>query len=259
MLFPPETARGMRRAFPHMNPWKYAENTFLVVTTGNFKLMNILISDHAARIAQAVTAVNPPDSDFTTMQGRLTPVKTVWDTAYNAWIAARGTYKGKTQALETKLADLSGLRIKQWDIVIQGVFLDGTPEYTQLLPNGRGPFQQGAYDLRIAEVKALQTRLAPFTGANPTLTALATTVGTFHTEIKGLRDSQQGQEGAVDTASTGVEAQRIASGNAMYQNLGRLMEKFVLVPTKIEDYYDMSYIRDGAVPPPAPPPVPPVP
>ena len=183
-----------------MNPWKYAENTFLAVTVGSFKLMNILMADHAARIAQAVTAVNPPDSDFTTLQGRITPVKTAWDAAYQTWIASRGTYKGRTQALEAKLADLSALRIRQWDIAIQGVFLEGTPEYTQLLPGGRGPFQQGAYDLRIAEVKALQTRLGPFTGANPSLATLATTVGTFHTETKALRDSQQGQEGAVDAA-----------------------------------------------------------
>ena len=192
--------------------------------------MNILMSDHAARIAQAVTATTPPDSDFTTIQGRTTPVKSAWDAAYNAWIAARGTYKGKTQALEAKLADLSALRIKQWDIVIQGVFLEGTPEYTQLLPNGRGPFQQGAYDLRIAEVKALQTRLSPFGGANPSLAALATTVGTFHTEMKALRDAQQGQESTVDVASTALEAQRVAGANLMYQNLGRLMEKFFALP-----------------------------
>ena len=242
-----------------MSPWKYAENTFLSVTVGNFKLMNILIIDHTARIAQAVTGSNPPDSDFTTMLARLTPVKAAWDAAYNGWISARGTYKGKTQALEAKLADLSGLRIKQWDIAIQNVFLDGTSEYTQLLPNGRGPFQQGAYDLRIAEVKALQTRLAPFTGANSTLLTLAATVGTYHGEIKLLRDAQQGQEGAANTASTALEAQRLVSANAMYQNLGRLMEKFVLVPTKIEDYFDMTYIRDGASAAPEPPPVPPLP
>ena len=105
------------------------------------------------------------------MQGRMTPVKAAWDTSYRAWTAARGTYKGKTKALEAKLADLSGLRIKQRDIAVQGVFLDGTPEYTHLLPNGRGPFQQGAYNLLIAEVKTLQTRLTPFTAANPTLAA----------------------------------------------------------------------------------------
>ena len=233
-----------------MNPWKYAENTFLAVTVGSFKLMNILMADHAAHIAQAVTGQNPPDSDFTTIQGRTTPVKAAWDAAYNGWIAARGVYKGKRQALETKLADLSALRIKQWDIAIQGIFLDGTPEYTQLLPNGRGPFQQGAYDLRIAEVKALQTRLGPFGGANASLATLATTVGTFHTEVKTLREGQQGAEGAVDAASTALEAQRVASANLMFQNLGRLMEKFFALPGRIEDYFDMNYIRDGATPPP---------
>ena len=242
-----------------MTPWKYAENTFLAVTVGSFKLMNILMGDHAARIAQAVTAVNPPDSDFTNIQGRTTPVKAAWDAAYNAWIAARGVYKGKTQALEAKLADLSALRIKQWDIAVQGVFLEGTPEYTQLLPNGRGPFQQGAYDLRIAEVKALQTRLGNFSGANPTLATLATTVGTFHTEMKALRDGQQGQEGAVNVASTALEGQRVAAANLLFQNLGRLMEKFFTLPSKIEDYFDMSYIRDGAPPPLEEPPAPPVP
>ena len=218
--------------------------------------MNILLGDHAARIAQAVTGQNPPDSDFTTMQGRITPVKTAWDAAYNAWIASRGTYKGRTQALEAKLADLSALRIKQWDIVVQGVFLEGTPEYTQLLPNGRGPFQQGAYDLRIAEVKALQTRLAPFTGANASLATLSATVGTFHAETKALRDAQQQQEAAVDAASTALEGQRVAGANLMYQNLGRLMEKFFALPGKIEDYFDMSYIRDGAAVPPEDPPAP---
>ena len=184
-----------------MNPWKYAENSFLAVTTGSFKLMNILFADHNARIAQAVASTTT-DADFNTINMRNGPVKTAWDTAYTGWLAARSLYKGKTQALETKLADLSGLRIKQWDIAIQGVFLEGTSEYTQLLPNGRGPFQQGAYDLRIAEVKALQTRLAPFTAANPTLATLSTTVGTYHTETKTLREQQQQQEGAVDSAST---------------------------------------------------------
>ena len=57
----------------------------------------------------------------------------------------QGTYKGRTELWDAKVADLSSLRIKQWDIAIQGVFLEGTGDYTILLPNGRGPFQKGAY------------------------------------------------------------------------------------------------------------------
>ncbi len=63
----------------------------------------------------------------------------------------------------------------------------------------------------------------------------------------------------MDAAGTALEAQRVASANLLCQNLGRLMEKFFSLPSKIEDYFDMSYIRDGATPPPEDPPAPPVP
>ena len=58
------------------------------------------------------------------------------------------------------------------------------------------------------------------------------------------------------------ELQRLAVCAMMYKNLGRLMEKFSDTPVRVEDFYDMNYIRDGAaappedVPPPVPPPVP---
>ena len=241
-----------------METWKYGQNTFLSLTAESYKLMNILLSDHVARMI----ATQGADSDFMAIVSRNAPIKIAWDTAYQAWIAIRGTYKGKTQAWEMKLADLSTLRIKQWDITIQGTFLEGTGEYTQLLPNGRAPFQSGAYDLRLAEVKALQNRLLTVSPAVPALTTLAATIGTYHAEMKTLRDSQQGAEQQVDSLSTLLEIQRLAAATVMYKNLGRLMEKFSDMPVRIEDYYDMNYIRDGAAAPPedVPPPViPPVP
>ena len=240
-----------------MEIWKYGQNTFFSLTLGSTKLMNIILTDHTTRLSAAQGA----DSDFMAMVLRTTPIKTAWDTAYLAWLAVRGTYKGRTQSWEAKLADLSAVRIKQWDIAIQGVFLEGTGEYTQLLPNGRGPFQGGAYDLRVAEVKTLQNRLLAVTPAVPALTTLAATVGTYHTEMKTLRDSQQAAEQQVDGLATLLEIQRLAAATMMYKNLGRLMEKFSDMPVRIEDYYDMNYIRDGAAAPPEdePPPAPPVP
>ena len=240
-----------------MENWQFAHNTFVSVTATSYKLMNILLSDHNTRIG-AITG----DSDFMAMVSRTTPVKTAWDTAYTAWISSKATYKGRTELWEAKLADLSSLRIKQWDIASQGVFLDGTGDYTILLPNGRGPFQKGAYDLRLAEVKALQNRLLAVTPAVPALTTLAATIGTYHTEMKTLRDAQQAAEQAVDNNAALLEIQRLAAAAMMYKNLGRLMEKYSDTPVRVEDFYDMNYIRDGAaappedVPPPVPPPVP---
>ena len=234
-----------------METWQYAHNTFLTITASSYKLTNIIFADHSARLG-AVTG----DADFTTMVTRTTPVKTAWDAAYVAWLSSRGIYKGRTQLWRTKLKDLSSLRIKQWDVAIQGVFLEGTGEYTMLLPKGRAPFQKGAYDLCLAEVKALQNRLLAVTPAVPALTTLAATVGTYHTEMKTVRDSQQGVEQQVDGLASLLEIQRLAACAMMYKNLGRIMEKYSDMPVRVEDYYDMNYIRDRATAPPedVPPP-----
>ena len=240
-----------------METWKFAHNTFLTVTATSYKLMNILITDHVTRLGAV-----PGDTDVRAMVSRTTMVKTAWDAAYSAWISSKATYKGRTELWEAKLADLSSLRIKQWDIAIQGVFLDGTGDYTILLPNGRGPFQSGAYDLRVVEVKSLQNRLLAVTPAVPALTTLAATIGTYHTEMTNLRGTQQTAEQLVDNNASLLELQRLAVCAMMYKNLGRLMEKFSDTPVRVEDFYDMNYIRDGAaappedVPPPVPPPVP---
>ena len=240
-----------------METWKFAHNTFLSVTATSYKLANIILTDHFTRLGAV-----PGDTDFMAMVSRTTMVKTAWDAAYSAWISSKATYKGRTELWEAKLADLSSLRIKQWDIAIQGVFLDGTGDYTILLPNGRGPFQSGAYDLRVVEVKSLQNRLLAVTPAVPALTTLAATIGTYHTEMTNLRGTQQTAEQLVDNNASLLELQRLAVCAMMYKNLGRLMEKFSDTPVRVEDFYDMNYIRDGAaappedVPPPVPPPVP---
>lgn len=96
----------------------------------------------------------------------------------------------------------------------------------------------------------------------PALTTLAAAVGTYHTEMKTLRDNQQTAEQSVDNAAANLELLRLTLAALIYKNLGRLMEKFSDTPVRIEDYYDMSYIRDGAAAPPEdvpPPVVPPVP
>ncbi len=240
-----------------METWQFARNTFQSVTATSYKLMNIILSDHLTRLG-AISG----DADFTTMVARTTPVKATWDAAYNAWLSSKGTYKGRTELWEAKLADLSSLRIKQWDIAIQGVYLEGTGEYTMLLPNGRKPFQSGAYDLRLAQVKALETRLLAVTPAVPALITLAATVGTYHTEMKTVRDAQQTAEQTVDNNAALLEIERLAAATMMFKNLGRLMEKYADTPVRVEDFYDMNYIRDKRpappedVPSPNPPPVP---
>ena len=137
------------------------------------------------------------------------------------------------------LAELAGSRIKQWDITVQNTFLAGTPEYIQIFPNGRGPFQSGQQDLRILAVQTLAQRLAPFAA----LSALKTTVEAFHASLEAARNTQQGTEGEIGSASDAAEDARVALAIGLYADLGRLMEKHAADPDELGGYFEVALLR----------------
>jgi len=68
-------------------------------------------------------------------------------------------------------------------------------------------------------------------------------VKAFHKSLKAARDGQKGREGERDMASNDAEAARVALAAALFANVGRLMEKHSEEPHRIEDYFDLSLIR----------------
>jgi len=232
--------------------WKYAENTFEVVTRSSFKLMNIIITDHLARCTQ-LSASNPAVPLLSDALLDATASHGTWQGAYTAWQTSRGLYKSASQGFHAGLEELSSLKIRQWDAGIQGVFLEGTPEYTALLPRGREPFQKGAFDQRVSTVRALSQTLGTFAA----LATLKTQVDTWLTGLEALRQTQQQRETAVDTLAAALETQRLATAKILYKNLARFMLVWWENPVRIEDGFDMNYIRDGVTAPPEDePPVP---
>ena len=225
--------------------WKYADNTFEVVTRRRFKLMHILITDHFARCNQ-LSGANPGNQLLVDALQDATQARDDWQGSYGAWLTCKGHYKGTTAAFYNALEELGSLKIRQWDAAIQGIYLEGTPEYIALLPQGREPFQKGSNDQRVNAVRTLGQTLVNY----PALAALKTTVDTFHTLIDGLRHTQQQKETEVDTCSATLENTRVLTARYMYRNLGRFMQLYWDNPVQIEDCYDMNYIRDGAPPPP---------
>jgi len=234
--------------------WKFAENSFEIVTRGSFKLMNILITDHLARCTQFADD-HPANTLLQDAQADTEAAYGDWTAAYTTWLTCRGLYKGATAAFYAKLEELGGLKIRQWDAAIQGVYLEGTPEYIALLPQGREPFQKGALESRVAAARSLGQALANYAP----LAALMATVNTYVTQLDTLRLAQQQKETEVDTCSAAVETQRLATARVMYKNLARFMLVWWDNPVLIEDGFDMSYIRDGAPPPPEDEPEPPPP
>ncbi len=220
-----------------METWHYITNQFEGSTRGSFKRMNILASDHQSKLTAQGT-----DPDIAALVARTLPLATAYGTAYTGSITANATYKGHTQLGDSLLAQLSNTKIKQWDIQIQNVFLEGTAEYTMILPNMRGPFQKGGKDQRQSEVEALAQRLLAY----PALATTQADVAAFFTTLKTARDNQQQKEQLAATASSQLELARVALAVMMYGNLGVLMDKYRETPDMVGNFWQLDLIRDAA-------------
>ena len=217
--------------------WKYAQNMFLNVTAGRRPLMLRVGADHVAKLQAKLGS--PADPDIQVCLNRMQPLFDQFQLKMVVFDVKSGTRKGQTGVLVDLLAKLAGGRIKQWDITVQNTFLAGTPQYTQIFPNGRGPFQSGGQDVRILAVQTLAQRLAPFAG----LSALKTTVEAFHASLQAARNTQQGTEGEISSASDAAEAARVALAIGLYANLGRLMEKHAANPDELGGYFEVALLR----------------
>ncbi|MEZ6114120.1 MAG: hypothetical protein R3C99_24380 [Pirellulaceae bacterium] len=217
--------------------WRYASNQFLRVTERRRPLMLKIGADHTARLASRLGS--PADADIQACLDRVQPLFDTFQLAMVTFDVVSGTRKGQTDVLEELLDELSGERVRRWDITVQNVYLDGTPQYTQIFPNGRGPFQQGARDQRILAVQTLAQRLAAF----PDFASLQSTVEAFHASLESARNTQQGTEAEISAASDAAEAARVALAVAMYANVGRLMEKHAADPDRLGDYFEVALLR----------------
>lgn len=216
--------------------WHYLSNQFDNVTKKSFKLMNIINADHLAKLqAQA------SDTVIATLLARTNVPHDSFNTTYSNWLSAKGFYKGETNRVNGYLKELSSVKLKQWDAQIQAVYLEGTPDYKILLPNGRKPFQSGTIDDRISHLQAFVQRLAAY----PTLVTTKTNVIAFHTMLNAARDVQQQKEELVDYASTLLEVARKDIALMMYRNLGVLIDKYASNPDFVSNFWDYQLLHSN--------------
>lgn len=219
----------------------YLVNQFLNATVDSSKLMHTFISDHYAKL------LNGADVDIVAIRPRALTARTDLRNAISGYISAKAAYRGSTAAFENAVSLLSSTKIKQWDIQIQNVYLEGTTGYIALLPNHRIPFQSGSYEERITHVDALGDRLTDIVA----LAATKTDVDNFYTSISGLRDTQTQKENLQRASEDAMEVARIAAAWICYQDLGMFMEKFGTSDSALEEvdnYYEFHLIQNVAPP-----------
>ncbi len=214
--------------------WQYLNNQFDNVTKNSNLSMVIITNDHHAKLME-----QQADPVILNLLTRTTPLHDAFLTAYNNSKNAIGLRKAATQSVENKLALLRSTTLRSWDAQVQVHFLSGTPEYTSVFPNGLTALHTSTIDQTVTMLKALAERA----NEHAVLAAVATEIDTFHTELKDLRDAQQGKEQQVGSTSTLLETQRVALANMMYANLGVLMDKYSDAPENIANFWEVQLLQ----------------
>jgi len=217
-----------------MRDWSFATNPFTIVTEKSYynALALSTYHDNALQAAKADAAIA---ALYTTFH----PIHVAYKSNYDAWITQGGTQQGETLNFYQMQHLLSGSKIQQWDIKIQNVYLPTSPQYKKILPNKRSPFQKGTQLERLHAVQALSKSI----GADASLAAVKTDIDTFYTQLELAYNTQKGSISTTKSSSSNLETARIALCNAMYGNVGALIQKYATNPIKIEQFFDQKIMR----------------
>jgi hypothetical protein len=189
----------------------------------------------------AANAGNPAElAFFTQLLQTLEPPVEAYDDAYTAWQSQQGTQKGQTKSLSDLLDSLRGNEIETWDLAIQQVYRQETPQYISLLPHHRAPFQSGRQQDRIAAVAALSLTLEKY----PALQTLKVQIDAFYDSLVQANKSQKGSKSTKTGSSTEVETDRLALAAVLYGVLGLLMNHYKAKPDMLGSLFLLEVLRN---------------
>ena len=215
--------------------WSQLQNVFDNTTKSSIKRMNVMSTDHHDKLKAGI-AKKP---ELQLLYDRFLVAYTPFKRGYQNMSAISGMYEGHTKIVADLFVLLSSDYAGDWDIAIQGVYRDKTPQYKMLLPNGRSFFQTGSYESRIREVEALSMRLANFSE----FAVLSNSVANFAKQLEKARTDQQGFEKQEGDASTLQEELRLNLAKVMFANHGLMIDMFIDNLAYIENFYELKYLR----------------
>lgn len=219
-----------------MKTWIHAQNTFLNATDNSFLNAMAISTYHNSALAAALG-----DPFILDLFNSFNPLHLNLKTAYDTWISQGGMQQGETLNLRQLLELLSNTKIQQWDIKIQNIYPQNTPQYKKLLPGRRKPFQNGKQSERIHAVQALSQSI----GDDKSLAEVKVDIDSFYEQIDSSHSQQKGSLSTSKNTSSDLEAARVAMCIGQFANLGALIQKYAATPEKIEQYFDLQAIRSS--------------
>lgn len=230
--------------------WKFASNTFRIVTEDNNTLASEILRDHAPKLALAATTW----TDFAGVNSETISLLAAWDAGEQVSINAEAAQLSATAAVEDKMASMTrkpsideNSPLEAWDATIRAqVAYQGTT-YTLLLPHGRETLTAGSNAQRIEALQGFVTRLKAQV-AKPALVTLGGTVEVFYNALAAAYALQQNKINAAAAARNDLDALRARFAKQMYRNTGIAMSIWCEEEDnyRVQELFDMSLIREAA-------------
>jgi hypothetical protein len=220
--------------------WSALRNPFENVTRNSFKTMNLIATDHHDKL-KAAAAQN---SDLSAMYGLYEPTYIQFQEAFTATTTNLGKYRASTKRVETIFDEITSSKIRHWDVAIQYHYPSETWEYTELMPNGKEPFQKGGYEMRIKELKSLSERMEDYAPLRATRAEIDQYVG----DLIAARTRQQGLEMRKKQLSGKLEDARRELSIALHGVLAYLTFYYRNDLAVVEQFYELQYLRSEAKP-----------
>lgn len=217
--------------------YRYFQNPFMTVTTGNFKKMLLMARDHRDKLSQYIA-----DPDIQNCYNVFNAAFTHFEKTYSTVNVNVGFYRGNTLKVETFIQELTTNKIREWDILTSSIFVNNPTDYAMLFPQGRKPFQQGAYELKIDAVRTLNGAMARF----PQLNTIQADVQDFLNKIDAARTAQQQAETLDQSLRQQLEDARVELALQMHYVFCVLLSKHYRNASDMSRYYELKYLQAPA-------------
>lgn len=162
-----------------------------------------------------------------------------WNENYVKWRDALNFQMSTTDQMEILDNTLIKTKAPEWIGKIWGVYAQGTPKATALLPHGRKAFTTGSAINRIAGMNTLITGI----GTDASLAAVKTDITNFVTTYTGTSQQHQAAMKDLKDRSKNQEKLRLKTTSAMLRCEGSLTVKFWEDAEKVDLFYDISSMR----------------
>ena len=218
-----------------INNWPKTDNFIKTAANRNYIGAKGIFSSFDERLFNG-----KDDADVLTYYDEFNPYFLTFSGYYSVWDSLRSSSPGNTLGVVQLIELLSGTKIKAWDIAIQVIYNNTTPQYKSLLPHHRTPFQSGQVDQRVSSLKNLLIAI----GTDASLSTIKTNISLFLTQLNAAIALQHNQLIGINKAIVNLEASIDKAADIAFGIFGKFITKFAATPKLIDAYFPVNLLQN---------------